>query len=71
MKNSKKSLSDGIGKEIKITLEYQENKVRRNIDIESKILFNCDSEEEQQEQKDSEFYKNLHLQLSEIEKKYK
>lgn len=71
MKNSKKSLSDGIGTEIKITLEYQENKVRRNIDIESKILFNCDSEEEQQEQKDSEFYKNLHLQLSEIEKKYK
>lgn len=55
-----------LGKDIHITLEYQNNKVRRNIDVEDEVEF----EQEQDEDYEDSYTRNLHDQLKKIEVKY-
>lgn len=60
--NDCKILEDRLGKGVRITLDFENNKVRRN------ILVDSDEEEEEEE---SENYKQLHVKLKAIESKYK
>jgi hypothetical protein len=54
-----------LGKGVKITLEFENNKVRRNIDLSKEVTL------EEEEEDGGEYYKKLHEQLKEVEMKYK
>lgn len=55
-----------LGNGICITLDFESNKVRRNIDLSNEKVYEAEDEETIQD----DFYRNLHLDLKEIENKY-
>mmetsp|Transcript_30006 Transcript_30006/g.26578 ORF Transcript_30006/g.26578 Transcript_30006/m.26578 type:complete len:247 (+) Transcript_30006:97-837(+) len=61
------AITDGqLGKGVKITVEFEKNKVRRNIDVSTEVHI-----EEDDEDKLHDEYKKLHEKLRIIESKYK
>ena len=76
-KNTEQTVQDKIAKGIKISLNFEENKVRRNIDMGDEEDEQADINEEaqeidkQEEEDQDKFFANLHHTLNEIEIKYK